>query len=57
MGDSRACPVHSWSGETDAGLHPATGRDGSLACSADMRLEALVACAGVTMTAVATAMA
>jgi hypothetical protein len=57
MGDSRACPVHSWSGETDAGLHPATGGDGSLACSADMLLEALVACAGVTMTAVATAMA
>jgi len=57
MGDSRACPVHSWSGETGAGLHPATGGDGSLACSADMLLEALVACAGVTMTAVATAMA
>jgi hypothetical protein len=54
MGDRVACPVHSWSGETDAGLHPATG---SLACSADMLLEALVACAGVTMTAVATAMA
>jgi hypothetical protein len=40
MGDSRACPVHSWSGETDAGLHPATGGDGSLACSADMLLGA-----------------
>jgi hypothetical protein len=46
MGDRVACPVHSWSGETDAGLHPATGGDGSLACSADMLLEALVACAG-----------
>ena len=57
MGDRVACPVHSWSGETDVGLHPATGRDRSLACSADMLLEALVACAGVTMTAVATAMA
>ena len=56
MGDRATCPVHSWSGETDAGLHPATGGDGSLACSADMLLAALVACAGVTMTAVATAM-
>ena len=45
-----------WGGETDAGLHPATGGDGSLACSADMMLEALVACAGVTVSAVATAM-
>ena len=39
-----ACVVHSWGGETNAGLHPATGGDGSLACSADMLLEALVAC-------------
>ena len=53
--DSVACRVRSWVGETEAGLHPATGGDGSLACSADMLLEALVACAGVTMTAVATA--
>ena len=51
-----ACRVRSWAGETDAGLHPATGGDGSLACSADMLLEALVACAGVTISAVATAM-
>ena len=51
-----ACRVRSWGGETDAGLHPATGGDGSLACSADMMLEALVACAGVTVSAVATAM-
>jgi uncharacterized OsmC-like protein len=48
--------VRSWGGETTAGLHPATGGDGSLACSADMLLEALAACAGVTMSAVATAM-
>jgi uncharacterized OsmC-like protein len=48
--------VRSWGGETDAGLHPATGGDGKLACSADMLLEALVACAGVTISAVATAM-
>jgi uncharacterized OsmC-like protein len=51
-----ACRVRSWAGETDAGLHPATGGDGSLACSTDMLLEALVACAGVTISAVATAM-
>ena len=54
--DRVACRVRSSGGETNAGLHPATGGDGSLACSADMLLEALVACAGVTMTAVATAM-
>jgi hypothetical protein len=54
--DRIACRVRSWGGETDAGLHPATGGDGSLACSADMMLEALVACAGVTVSAVATAM-
>jgi uncharacterized OsmC-like protein len=39
----------------EAGLHPATGGDGTLACSGDMLLEALVACAGVTLRAVATA--
>ena len=42
-------------GIVEAGLHPATGGDGSLACSGDMLLEALVACAGVTLRAVATA--
>jgi hypothetical protein len=41
--DHIACVVHSWGGETNAGLHPATGGDRSLACSADMLLEALVA--------------
>jgi uncharacterized OsmC-like protein len=51
-----ACRVGSSFGEVTAGLHPATGGDGSLACSADMLLQALVACAGVTMSAVATAM-
>jgi uncharacterized OsmC-like protein len=40
----------------EAGLHPATGGDGSLACSGDMLLEALVACAGVTLRAVATSL-
>src|SRR5438270_8330413 len=54
--DRIACRVHSWDGDTDAGLHPATGGDGSLACSGDLMLEALVACAGVTVSAVATAM-
>lgn len=51
-----ACRIPSWAGATEAGLHPAAGGDGSLACSADMLLEALVACAGVTVGAVATAM-
>src|SRR5580700_12079931 len=54
--DDIACVVPSWHGETKAGLHPATGGSGALACSADMLLEALVACAGVTLRAVATAM-
>lgn len=50
------CAVQGWAGETLAGLHPAAGGDGSKACSADMLLEALAACAGVTLAAVATAM-
>lgn len=54
--DHIACTVRSWRSETVAGLHPATGGTGELACSADMLLEALVACAGVTLRAVATAM-
>lgn len=48
--------VPTWSGEVVAGLHPATGGDGSQACSADIVLQALVACAGVTLSSVATAM-
>ncbi|MBN8927736.1 MAG: osmotically inducible protein OsmC [Rhodospirillales bacterium 69-11] len=51
-----ACTVRAWHGEVTAGLHPAGGGSGELACSADMLLEALVACAGVTLRAVATAM-
>jgi uncharacterized OsmC-like protein len=51
-----ACVVRTWPGETTAGLHPATGGGGALACSADMLLEALTACAGVTLSAVATAL-
>jgi uncharacterized OsmC-like protein len=51
-----ACRVTSSVGKTIVGLHPATGGDGSTACSADMLMEALVGCAGVTLKAVATAM-
>ena len=51
-----ACTVPGWHGETIAGLHAATGGSGEQACSADMLLQALVACAGVTLRAVATAM-
>ena len=51
-----ACTVPVWHGATVAGLHKAGGGSGELACSADMLLEALVACAGVTLRAVATAM-
>lgn len=50
------CSISSKVGTIVAGLHPATGGDGSKACSADMLMEALVACAGVTLKAVATAM-
>lgn len=50
------CTVPTWAGPTRAGLHPATGGDGSDACSADMLLQALAACAGVTLRSVATAM-
>lgn len=52
-----ACKVETGRGLVAAGLHPATGGDGSFACSGDMLLEALVACAGVTLRAVATALA
>lgn len=51
-----ACDVPAWRGGTKAGLHKAGGGSGELACSADMLLEAMVACAGVTLRAVATAM-
>jgi len=54
--DGVACTVRAWHGEVTAGLHPAGGGTGELACSADMLLEAVVACAGVTLRAVATAM-
>jgi uncharacterized OsmC-like protein len=50
-----ACKVHTGRALVTAGLHPATGGSGLEACSGDMLLEALVACAGVTLKAVATA--
>jgi uncharacterized OsmC-like protein len=48
--------VHGWGGPVRAGLHPATGGDGSDACSGDMLLQALLGCAGVTLRSVATAL-
>jgi uncharacterized OsmC-like protein len=48
--------VSTWAGPVRAGLHPATGGDGADACSGDMLLEALLACSGVTLRSVATAM-
>jgi uncharacterized OsmC-like protein len=51
-----SCSVETGQALAVAGLHPATGGDGSLACSGDMLLQALVACAGVTLRAVATSL-
>ena len=51
-----ACKVETGRALVEAGLHPATGGTGALACSGDMLLEALVACAGVTLRSVATSM-
>jgi uncharacterized OsmC-like protein len=51
-----ACKVETGRALVEAGLHPATGGTGTLACSGDMLLEALVACAGVTLRSVATSM-
>src|SRR5581483_6035388 len=51
------CKVETGRGWVEAGLHPATGGDGTAVCSGDMLLEALVSCAGVTLRAVATALA
>jgi len=51
-----SCRVDTGRAIVEAGLHPATGGDGSLACSGDMLLEALAACAGVTLRAVATSL-
>ena len=55
-GSGIACRVTTATALAEAGLHPATGGDGTQLCSGDMLLEALVACAGVTLRAVATAL-
>jgi uncharacterized OsmC-like protein len=55
-GEAISCSVATGQALAVAGLHPATGGDGSLVCSGDMLLQALVACAGVTLRAVATSM-
>ena len=56
LGEGVTCRVDSGRALVEAGLHPATGGNGLSACSGDMLLEALVACAGVTLNAVATAL-
>ena len=55
IGEGITCKVDTGKALVEAGLHPATGGDGMAACSGDMLLEALVACAGVTLQAVSTA--
>jgi uncharacterized OsmC-like protein len=54
LGEGVSCSVQTGRAIAEAGLHPASGGDGTLLCSGDMLLESLVACAGVTMRAVAT---
>lgn len=54
LGEGISCKIETGRALADAGLHPATGGNGMLACSGDLLLEALVACAGVTLGAVAT---
>src|SRR5438045_7581707 len=56
IGEGIACKIETGKARVEAGLHPATGGDGQRACSADMLLEALVGCAGVTLRAVAIAL-
>jgi uncharacterized OsmC-like protein len=55
LGEGISCKVDTGRSLVEAGLHPATGGNGELACSGDLLLEALAACAGVTLRAVATA--
>lgn len=55
LGEGISCKIETGKAIVEAGLHPATGGSGMQACSGDMLLEALVACAGVTLSAVATA--
>ncbi|HEX7610717.1 MAG TPA: OsmC family protein [Solirubrobacteraceae bacterium] len=56
LGEGVSCTVHTGRAIAEAGLHPATGGDGSQLCSGDMLLEALVACTGVTLRSVATSL-
>ena len=56
LGENLSCSIQTGKALVEAGLHPATGGNGRQACSGDMLLEALVACAGVTLSAVATSM-
>jgi uncharacterized OsmC-like protein len=56
LSDGISCSVSTGRAIAEAGLHPASGGDGTLLCSGDMLLEALVACAGVTLRAVATSL-
>ena len=56
IGKDVTCKIETGKARVEAGLHPATGGDGRSACSADMLLEALAGCAGVTLRAVATAL-
>jgi uncharacterized OsmC-like protein len=56
LGEGISCSVATGRAVAEAGLHPASGGDGTLLCSGDMLLEALAACAGVTLTAVATSL-
>jgi uncharacterized OsmC-like protein len=56
LGEGVSCSVQTGQAIVEAGLHPASGGDGSLLCSGDMLLEALAACAGVTLRAVATSL-
>jgi uncharacterized OsmC-like protein len=56
LGEGVSCSVRTGRAIAEAGLHPASGGDGSLLCSGDMLLEALAACAGVTLRAVSTSL-
>jgi len=56
VGEGISCKIETGRALVEAGLHPATGGDGMLLCSGDLLLEALVACAGVTLRAVSTSM-
>jgi uncharacterized OsmC-like protein len=56
LGDGISCSVATGRALSEAGLHPASGGDGTLLCSGDMLLEALAACAGVTLRSVATSL-